>query len=75
MAQKFNEASANGVRAPWRILQPPTGSGKTRGASLFAAMHAEMNVTSATPVGSIIVTRLIDEADKLVSEINAPCKA
>ncbi|WP_029585799.1 hypothetical protein [Bradyrhizobium sp. URHD0069] len=74
MAKTFNEAitdSANGVQAPWRILQPPTGSGKTRGACLFAAMLAEMNMTSAAPVGSIIVTRLIDEADALVSEINA----
>ena len=50
MAKKFNEAitdSANGVQAPWRVLQPPTGSGKTRGACLFAAMQAEMNLTSA----------------------------
>lgn len=74
MAKTFNEAitdSANCVQAPWRILQPPTGSGKTRGACLFAAMLAEKNMTSAPPVGSIIVTRLIDEADKLASEINA----
>ncbi|MBR0899961.1 hypothetical protein JQ616_33840 [Bradyrhizobium tropiciagri] len=74
MAKTFNEAisdTANCVQAPWRILQPPTGSGKTRGACLFAAMQAELNLTSAFPVGSIIVTRLIDEADKLVTEINA----
>jgi len=74
MAETFNSAitdAATGVSAPWRILQPPTGSGKTRGACLFAAMQTELNLTSALPVGNIIVTRLIDEADKLVSEINA----
>jgi hypothetical protein len=74
MAKTFNEAitdSANGVQPAWRILQPPTGSGKTRGACLFAAMLAEMNMTSDVPIGSIIVTRLIDEADALASEINA----
>ncbi|MBR1169143.1 hypothetical protein [Bradyrhizobium liaoningense] len=73
MAKTFNEAisdTANGTQAPWRILQPPTGSGKTRGACLFAAMQAELNQTCDTPVGIVIVTRLIDEADKLVSEIN-----
>ncbi|WP_249158048.1 hypothetical protein [Bradyrhizobium jicamae] len=73
MAKTFNEAitdSANGVQPPWRILQPPTGSGKTRGACLFVAMQAELNAASAAPVGSIIVTRLIDEAGALVSEIN-----
>ncbi|MBN8991881.1 MAG: hypothetical protein J0H42_26875 [Rhizobiales bacterium] len=74
MAKTFNEAitdRAQGTQDQWCILQPPTGSGKTRGACLFAAMLADMNLTSASPVGSIIVTRLIDEADALVSEINA----
>ncbi|WP_375857295.1 hypothetical protein [Bradyrhizobium tunisiense] len=76
MAETFNSAiadAANGLRAPWRILQPPTGSGKTTGARLFAAMQAECNRASTgarEPVGIIIVTRLIADADSLAAEIN-----
>lgn len=76
MAETFNSAiidAANGVSAPWRILQPPTGSGKTTGACLFAAMQAESNRVSEgalEPVGIIIVTRLIEDADTLATTIN-----
>jgi hypothetical protein len=74
MAKTFNEAindAAEGIEAPWRILQPPTGSGKTRGACLFAAMQAQRNEAgNGLPVGSIIVTRLIKDADELATEIN-----
>lgn len=76
MAETFNSAivdASTGVSAPWRILQPPTGSGKTTGACLFAAMQAERNSASEgvlEPVGSIIVTRLIEDADALASTIN-----
>jgi hypothetical protein len=58
---------------PWRVLQPPTGSGKTQGAIVYAAMQAKLNDKSEgklKPVGLLIVTRLIVQADKLVSEIN-----
>lgn len=74
MAATFNDAirdQFHGVpNLRWRILQPPTGSGKTRGACLFLAMQAELNATSVSPVGSIIVTRLIEEAETIASEIN-----
>lgn len=76
MAETFNSAiddAATGESAPWRILQPPTGSGKTTGACLFAAMQAECNRASEDvlkPVGSIIVTRLIDDADTLATAVN-----
>lgn len=76
MAETFNSAitdAANGVTANWRILQPPTGSGKTTGACLFAAMQAECNRASEgalEPVGTIIVTRLIEDADGLAATIN-----
>lgn len=74
MAMTFNDAirdQSNEVpNLRWRILQPPTGSGKTRGACLFLAMQADLNVGSDTPVGSIIVTRLIEEAEAIASEIN-----
>lgn len=75
MAETFRSTIINSVNnvvdAPWQILQPPTGSGKTRGACLYAAMQAEANAQgSFKPVGVLIVTRLIEQADKMVSEIN-----
>jgi hypothetical protein len=77
MAVTFNEAivdAANNVEAPWRVLQPPTGSGKTRGTCLFAAMQAERNrdvgCNNLMPVGLIVVTRLIEEANTIANEIN-----
>lgn len=75
MAETFRSTIINSINnvgdAPWRILRPPTGSGKTRGACLFAAMQAEANETAALkPVGVLIVTRLIDQADKMAVEIN-----
>lgn len=73
MAETFNKAitdTADGVHPPWRVLQPPTGSGKTRGACLFAATQAERNLASPRPIGSIIVTRLIEEAEAIANEIN-----
>jgi hypothetical protein len=63
----------NGVKSPWRILQPPTGSGKTQGACLYAAMQAELNESQAAkrlPVGMLIVTRLIHQAEDIAKTIN-----
>lgn len=75
MASTFRTSiinSINGVvAAPWLILQPPTGSGKTRGACVFAAMQADANAQgSLKPVGILIVTRLIDQANEMAQEIN-----
>lgn len=74
MGSTFNEAimdTAKEAEAPWRILQPPTGSGKTQGTCLFAAMQAKRNRTNeGKPVGIIVVTRLIDQANMIVDEIN-----
>lgn len=74
MASTFNAAivdTAKGIEAPWRILQPPTGSGKTQGTNLFAAMQAKRNrFGEGAPVGSIVVTRFIAEASKTAAEIN-----
>ncbi len=55
----------------WRVLQPPTGTGKTQGTSLFAALQADLNQTSTRPVGILIVTRLIAQADEVRDTINA----
>ncbi|MGO3931212.1 hypothetical protein [Rhodopseudomonas pseudopalustris] len=76
MAETFNDAicdTANSVNGPWRILQPATGSGKTTGACLFAAMQAERNRVSEgvlEPVGIAIVTRLIEDAEGIAAKIN-----
>jgi hypothetical protein len=77
MANTYQEAitdTAAGVTPKWRILWPPTGSGKTLGAKVYAALQAEQNASTAglkKPVGILIVTRLIAQADEMVSAINA----
>jgi hypothetical protein len=58
----------------WRVLQPPTGSGKTMGAVVYSGIQAELNASVADgirPVGIMIVTRLKAQADEVVSDINA----
>jgi hypothetical protein len=77
MANTYQEAitdTATGVTPRWRVLWPPTGSGKTLGAKVYAALQAEQNAATAglkKPIGILIVTRLIDQADEMVSAINA----
>lgn len=64
--------SINGVvDGPWPILQPPTGSGKTQGACVFAAMQAAANAQDGLkPVGILIVVRLKLQADIIAADIN-----
>uniref|UniRef100_UPI00259528B0 hypothetical protein n=1 Tax=uncultured Roseibium sp. TaxID=1936171 RepID=UPI00259528B0 len=53
--------------------QPPTGTGKTQGACVYAAMIAKANRRSGDTfdrTGILFVTRLINEADKLAETIN-----
>src|ERR1700759_3870351 len=76
MGENFQLATveaASGVRSPWRILQPPTGTGKTQGTCVYAAMQAEVNRETEgvlKPAGILIVTRLKEEADTLRDKIN-----
>jgi hypothetical protein len=75
MASTFRTSIINSINdvvaAPWQILQPPTGSGKTRGACVYAALQAEANAQgSLKPIGILIVTRLIDQANEMAQEIN-----
>lgn len=64
MANTYQDAildTAAGVPPRWRILWPPTGSGKTLGAKVYAALQAEQNTATQgvkKPVGILIVTRL-----------------
>ena len=77
MANTYQDAildTAAGVPPRWRILWPPTGSGKTLGAKVYAALQAEQNTATQgvkKPVGILIVTRLISQADEVVAAINA----
>lgn len=67
-------ATAQGQLTRWRVLQPPTGSGKTMGAVVYSGIQAELNASAADGVNSIgimIVTRLKAQADEVVSDINA----
>ena len=67
-------AAAQDQPSRWRVLQPPTGSGKTMGAVVYSGVQAELNAEAAdgvTPVGIMIVTRLKAQADEVVSGINA----
>jgi len=64
----------HGEEQQWQVLQPPTGTGKTQGACVYAAMVAKANREQAEAfdkTGILIVTRLIDEADKLAAMINS----
>jgi hypothetical protein len=74
MASTFRASIINSiggvVDAPWLILQPPTGSGKTQGALVYAAMQAEANTADLKPIGVLIVTRLIEQADALAKDVN-----
>jgi hypothetical protein len=77
MANIYRDAiidTATRATSRWRILWPPTGSGKTLGAKVYAALQAEQNAATAglrKPVGILIVTRLIAQADEMVDAINA----
>lgn len=67
-------ATVQGQLTRWRVLQPPTGSGKTMGAVVYCGIQAELNASVADcvkPVGIMIVTRLKAQVDEVVSGINA----
>jgi hypothetical protein len=77
MANTYENAildTAAGAKSRWRVLWPPTGSGKTLGAKVYAALQAEQNAAAGDlrkPVGILIVTRLIAQANEMVEAINA----
>lgn len=67
-------ATAKDQPSRWRVLQPPTGSGKTMGAVVYSGLQAELNASVADgvmPIGLMIVTRLKAQVDEVVSDINA----
>lgn len=69
MAKTFNAAiESDGTR--WSVLQPPTGTGKTQGLSVYAALMAKANRESEQRNGILIVTRMIEQADELKEAID-----
>lgn len=69
MAKTFNAAiKSDGTR--WSVLQPPTGTGKTQGLSVYAALTAKANHESEQRNGILIVTRMIEQADELKESID-----
>jgi hypothetical protein len=55
---------------PSFALPLPTGSGKTEGTCVYAALQADRNVEHPRPIGVLIVTRMIADADKVAAKIN-----
>ncbi|MDA8638131.1 hypothetical protein N9L49_05920, partial [Rhodospirillales bacterium] len=56
----------------WRVLQPPTGTGKTQGLCVYGAMLAGQNekLQPEDKTGMLVVTRLITQCDEVVDLIN-----
>jgi hypothetical protein len=76
LAEEFQRLIINNATDPSRsasvVLPLPTGSGKTQGTCLYASMQAELNLsaTDNKPVGIVIITRLIEDADDIAKQIN-----
>ena len=69
MAVTFNTAASNPTDTKWRVLEPPTGTGKTQGLCVFAALTIAKNRTSLSPLGILVVTRTIAQAEEIVATI------
>jgi hypothetical protein len=69
MAATFNAAAENSRDGKWRILEAPTGTGKTQGVCVYAAMLIDRNRPAVQPLGMLIVTRTIVQADEIVDAI------
>ena len=64
LCRTFNE-QISAEDDKWRVVQPATGTGKSQGLALYAAMH-----TDQPEVGMLIVVRLISQADEMAALIN-----
>ena len=51
MAATFASAVADTNNTKWRVLEPPTGTGKTQGLCVYAALTIAKNRTSPSPTG------------------------
>jgi hypothetical protein len=71
MAATFARAVADSHTAgtKWRVLEPPTGTGKTQGLCVYSALVIDRNHHSPEPLGILVVTRTIAQADEIVAII------
>jgi hypothetical protein len=71
MAATFNRAIADNQNTgtKWRVLEPPTGTGKTQGLCVYAALTIDKNQSSNSPLGILIVTRTIAQADEIIATV------
>lgn len=70
MATTFNEAVEK-RDSLWRVLQPPTGTGKTQGAIVYSALMAQRNAEAPeSRTGILMVVRTINQAEEIVEQIN-----
>ena len=69
MAVTFNAAASNPTDTKWRVLEPPTGTGKTQGLCVYAALTIANNRTSHSPLGILVVTRTIAQAEEIAKTI------
>jgi len=71
MAATFNCAVADShtTASKWRVLQPPTGTGKTQGLCVYAALTIAKNRSTPVPLGILVVTRTIAQADEIVATV------
>jgi hypothetical protein len=71
MAATFARAVADSHVAgtKWRVLQPPTGTGKTQGLCVYAALTIAKNRAAPEPLGILVVTRTIAQADEIVATV------
>lgn len=68
IANTFNDNIRESVfdpKAEWKVLQPPTGSGKTQGMIVYLSL-----LSSMTETGALVITRLTSEADDIAKQIN-----
>lgn len=71
MAATFARAIADSKKGgtKWRVLEPPTGTGKTQGLCVYSALTIAKNRHHPSPLGVLIVTRTIAQADEIVATI------
>ena len=70
IADTFSDAITVRDRV-WRVLQPPTGTGKTQGLCVYAALTIGQNLSLPHPIGILIVTRTIQQANEILEAIRS----
>ena len=70
MATAFGDAITTRDKL-WRVLRPQTGTGKTQGLCVYAALMIIENLVSPAQIGVLIVTPTISQANEIVDTIRS----